>query len=206
MAMAQPVKAQPVKACPEAPRGAKAFEIPQSWKAVVTSSLPGETFPIEIAMTDDAWDTLLPEPELWARRILDATLSEAQAEQEGCGLSLLLADDAEIQLLNQRFRGKDKPTNVLSFPAHPMAGSGSLGDIALALETVRAEAEAGGMPMLYHLSHLLAHGILHLLGFTHDEDDQAERMMAIESAVMARLGLPDPYPRNPEPMVKVGAA
>jgi probable rRNA maturation factor len=182
--------------------------IPQSWKAVVTSSLPGETFPIEIAMTDDAWDTLLPEPELWARRILGVTLSEAQTEQEGCGLSLLLADDAEIQVLNQRFRGKDKPTNVLSFPAHAMAGPGSLGDIAFALQTVRTEAEACGMPMLHHLSHLLAHGILHLLGFTHDE---AERMMTIERRVMARLGLHDPYARDPEapnsePRAKAGAA
>jgi probable rRNA maturation factor len=160
---------------------------------VTSSQCDDETLPIEITMTDDAWLTLLPDWEGWARRILSATLGETRSAPQGCGLSLLLADDAEIRDLNRRFRGQDKPTNVLSFPAHPRGGQDSLGDIALAFETVRAEAAAGGLPVLHHLDHLLVHGILHLIGFTHDEEDEAARMIAAEIAIMARLGLPDPY-------------
>jgi probable rRNA maturation factor len=155
---------------------------------------------VDIQVSDEAWDALLPEPALWALPILRETLALAPAELvpgEGCALSLLFADDAEIRDLNRRFRGKDKPTNVLSFPAHPLPGpvpgQDTLGDIAFALKTIRAEASASGRPFLNHLSHLLVHGILHLIGFTHEEDDEAGRMMALEIAVLGRLGLPDPY-------------
>jgi probable rRNA maturation factor len=161
---------------------------------------------IESTVTEEGWTALLPDLEAWARPILRETLIGAGARERlaaGCALSLLLAGDAEIQDLNLRFRGKDKPTNVLSFPAHPnIAEPGALGDIAFALQTIRAEAGARGKPVIDHATHLLVHGILHLLGFTHDADDEAERMMAIEVAVLGKLGLPDPYA---EPM-QAGAA
>jgi probable rRNA maturation factor len=167
----------------------------------VTSPLPSDrTLHVEIQTSDEAWNRLLPEPQPWALRILRETLTRAGAKPRAPSvtLSLLFADDSEIRALNARFRGADKPTNVLSFPAHPALGKmnadeETLGDIAFALETIRAEAAASGKPVLDHLSHLLAYGILHLIGFTHDEDEDAARMMALEIAVLGALGIADPY-------------
>jgi probable rRNA maturation factor len=159
--------------------------------------------------TSEAWDDLLPDAAPWARRILGETLAGAGAEDriaEGCVLSLLFADDAAIRDLNRRFRGKDKPTNVLSFPAGPLPQGEEaplLGDVAFALQTVRAEAAASGKPFSHHMTHLLVHGILHLLGFTHEDDAEEGRMTAIEIAVLDALGIPDPY-RAPD--MQMGAA
>jgi probable rRNA maturation factor len=104
---------------------------------------------------------------------------------------VLLADDAALRALNRDWRGKDKPTNVLSFPA-PQGGE-MLGDIALAAETVAAEAQAQGKPFAAHMAHLLAHGFLHLLGYDHEIEAEAEAMEARERAILVSLGLPDPY-------------
>lgn len=132
-------------------------------------------------------------------------LADAQALAEECraaaarldprlraGAALLLADDAALQGLNRRFRGIDKPTNVLSFPS----GGGDaafLGDIAIAFETCRREAEAGGIAFRNHVAHLIVHGLLHLAGYDHQEDDEAERMEGLETEILARLGIADPY-------------
>ena len=123
---------------------------------------------------------------------------------EGEGLigrqaSVVLADDAMVQRLNATYRGKDTPTNVLSFPFEPPPGMPAseadydLGDIILAAETLRAEAVDLGIPPAHHLQHLVVHGLLHLLGFDHLEDAEAEEMEAIETAVLAGLGIADPY-------------
>jgi probable rRNA maturation factor len=159
---------------------------------------------VEMRVTSEAWNDLIQDAEPWARRILRETLIGAGARAkivQGCALSLLFADDAEIRALNRRFRGKDKPTNVLSFPA-AAAPSGEaierLGDIAFALQTVRAEAAAGGRPFGHHLTHLLVHGILHLLGHDHETDEEARRMSGTEIAVLSKLGLPDPYAAHRE--------
>ena len=97
----------------------------------------------------------------------------------------------------REWRGKDKPTNVLSFPAFPlkpgMAPKPLLGDIVLAYETVRARLEAEAKPFENHLSHLIAHGLLHLFGYDHETDDEAEVMEALERQILARLAIPDPY-------------
>lgn len=145
-------------------------------------------------MTDDAWADLLPDVEPWAWRILVETLRAAEAGavlEAGCEISLLFSDDAEIRDLNRRHRGQDRPTNVLSFPQG--SAKGALGDIAFARETIRAEAAAESKPVLDHLAHLLVHGALHLLGHTHDGDEDAERMMAIEVRALGALGIADPY-------------
>lgn len=115
---------------------------------------------------------------------------------DGVGWAVLLADDATLRQLNRDHRGKDRPTNVLSFPAFapedlPMAGH--IGDIAIAAETVGAEALDAGRPALHHLAHMVAHGVAHLAGYDHAADAEAEEMEAIEVRALARLGLPNPY-------------
>ena len=115
-------------------------------------------------------------------------------------VSLLFADDQTIRGINAEWRGKDKPTNVLSFPAYPlrpgMAPKPLLGDIALAFETVVREAEIEAKPFAHHLSHLLAHGLLHLFGYDHETDAEAEAMEQLERQILARLAIPDPYAVN----------
>lgn len=114
----------------------------------------------------------------------------------GAELSLLLTDDRRIRVVNRDWRGFDKATNVLSFPAAPperIAASPLLGDIVLAYETVAREAEAEGKTRADHLSHLVIHGLLHLLGEDHETEAQARRMEALEVEALARLGIADPY-------------
>jgi probable rRNA maturation factor len=107
----------------------------------------------------------------------------------------MLADDARIRELNRRWRGQDKPTNVLSFPAPegPPDDARFLGDIVLAFETVEQEARAEGKPLEHHLAHLAVHGALHLLGYDHERDSDADAMEQRERLILARLGIPDPY-------------
>jgi len=131
-------------------------------------------------------------------RAAEAVFAEIEQEApEAAELSLLFTDDAHIRVLNRDWRGKDKPTNVLSFPAFQIAPGDPvppmLGDIALAFETVRDEARLEDKPFDHHLSHLIVHGLLHLLGHDHEDEEEAEAMEALERAVLARLAIPDPY-------------
>jgi probable rRNA maturation factor len=95
--------------------------------------------------------------------------------------------------LNRTWRGKDAATNVLSFPSGEVATTGFLGDVVLAHETVREEARENNIALPDHASHLVVHGVLHLLGFDHEEDAAAERMETLERRVLASLGVADPY-------------
>ena len=111
-----------------------------------------------------------------------------------------LADDAEVRRLNDQFREQDKPTNVLSFPADVPPGlpadaalALALGDVVLAVETIDREAAEMAIPPRHHLAHLVVHGILHLLGHDHETDAEADRMEALETAILAQLGIADPY-------------
>ena len=155
-------------------------------------------------------DISVPSP-LWrglprARVIARETIAAAAAEsgvrtcaRAGGDVSLCLADDAALRALNLRWRGLDKPTNVLSFPAPRPRSSRdatTLGDIALAYETLAREAEDLGVPLADHYRHLLAHGFLHLIGYDHETDAEAERMEALETRILARLGVGDPYARE----------
>lgn len=118
-------------------------------------------------------------------------------------VSLLFTSDAEVHTLNREWRERDKPTNVLSFPMlereelEILAPDGPpvmLGDIALAYETCAREAAEKGVPLEHHATHLIVHGLLHLAGHDHvDSDTQAEQMEALETAILAKLGIPDPY-------------
>src|SRR5574340_1083660 len=132
---------------------------------------------IEIATASRLWDAEPAAADTVRKAIITAA---AQAPAAG-EVSVLLTDDAAVKALNAKWRGSDKPTNVLSFPA---AKSGNLiGDIAIAYETVKREAEHEQKPFLHHLSHLAVHGFLHLLGYDHQTDSQAEAMESLERAV-----------------------
>jgi probable rRNA maturation factor len=135
---------------------------------------------------------------LWKGReegLARALAAAATSEGVGGTVSLLLGDDASIAALNKEFRGKEGPTNVLSFPP-AQAGEGAdrfLGDIALAAETIAVEAEFQGKRFDNHAAHLVVHGFLHLLGYDHDDPAKAEAMEARERAILASLGIEDPY-------------
>jgi probable rRNA maturation factor len=139
----------------------------------------------------------LPRARTLARETVAACAAESGLAAGGrAEVSLLLTSDAEVRVLNAHWRGQDKPTNVLSFPApagRPLAESPTLGDIALAFETLAREAGESGVPLADHYRHLVAHGFLHLIGYDHQTDEEAERMEALERRVLARLGVADPY-------------
>ncbi len=145
---------------------------------------------IDVEIEDGAWAAALPDAEMLARGAALAALDSEGAAHEG--VAILLTDDAAVRELNARFRQKDAPTNVLSFPA-PHNPERHLGDIALAFGVCQREAEEQGKPLAHHLMHLTVHGVLHLLGYDHIGDDEAEAMEGQERAVLAGLGVPDPY-------------
>lgn len=123
-----------------------------------------------------------------------STLNFANVDSE---LSLVLTDDAEIRAINTQWRSIDKPTNVLSFPAFNVvvgqAPKAMLGDVILAYETILREADLEKISFNDHLSHLIIHGLLHLLGYDHENDKDAEEMESLETAILAKLEIADPY-------------
>lgn len=139
---------------------------------------------IDIEVEDAAWSASLPDAEALAVRAAEAAGAD--------GVVILLTGDAEVRDLNHRFRGKDTATNVLSFPAPANAGR-HLGDIALAFGVCAREAAEQGKPLADHLQHLVVHGVLHLMGYDHLDDTDAERMELRERELLAGLGVPDPY-------------
>ncbi|GLK48811.1 endoribonuclease YbeY [Brevundimonas intermedia] len=146
---------------------------------------------IEIEVEAEAWTAALPAVET----VVGAAAKAALGAIEG-DIVVLLTDDAAVRDLNARFRGKDKPTNVLSFPA-PESAAPHLGDIVLAYGVCAAEAQAQGKALADHLSHLVVHGVLHLLGRDHEDDVEAEEMEAEEREILAQIGVADPYAADP---------
>lgn len=157
---------------------------------------------IQISVEDERWgneNTLLP----MAERVLAASAHYLSREEgqpfpsHPVELSLVFTNDDDIREINAEWRGKDKPTNVLSFPAYPiepgdMTGP-MLGDIVIARETVEREAIDLEKTFDEHLTHLMVHGFLHLFGYDHIEKDEAEEMESLETRILATLGLSDPY-------------
>src|SRR6188768_1937727 len=152
----------------------------------------------EVLVVADCWQTE-PEAEAVIHRAIHAATEIADADVGEAELAVMLTDDAGIRTLNNNWRGIDKPTNVLSFPAlQPTAGAPAdaprmLGDIAIAYQTTRKEADDEEKPFDHHLSHLAVHGFLHLIGYDHEKDDDAEAMESLEREILAQLGIPDPY-------------
>ncbi|MEQ8746457.1 rRNA maturation RNase YbeY [Pyruvatibacter sp.] len=157
--------------------------------------VPGSSASVVIDVTHahEAWKNI-PYAEQCVRSAAMASLDRGFVGE----VSVALESDAAMQALNLEWRGKDKPTNVLSFPSPQVAPPlpdmpRHLGDIALGLETLIAEADAQGKSLAHHLTHLVVHGMLHLQGMDHETDADAEAMEARERAILAGLGVPDPY-------------
>jgi probable rRNA maturation factor len=162
--------------------------------------MPPFVLPItEVLVVAECWQTE-PDAEAAIQRAIAAAAQMTDAGEGEAELAVMLTDDAGIRTLNLNWRGIDKPTNVLSFPALPPTGAGGpddaprmLGDIAIAYETTRREADDEQKPFDHHLSHLAVHGFLHLMGYDHEKDDDAEAMETLEQEILAQLGIPDPY-------------
>jgi probable rRNA maturation factor len=152
------------------------------------------SFAIDISAESEGWNKI-PDLEAQVRRAAEAAMLDNDAPPSE--ISVVLSDDEHLRELNKHHRGMDKPTNVLSFPAARMkAPAGApriLGDVVIALETVEREAAEESKPIENHLAHLVVHGVLHLLGYDHEDDEEAEMMEARERQILARLGIPDPY-------------
>jgi probable rRNA maturation factor len=151
---------------------------------------------IDLRTADSRWETL-GDVEAFAARVLG--LASARMGTGG-EIAVLLSDDKELQALNRQWRGKDKPTDVLSFPSDGPDIPGQpqyLGDIAVSYDTASRDAEAMGRPFEAHAGHLLVHGFLHLLGYDHIEAEDAKVMEPLEAEILAALGWPDPYATGP---------
>src|SRR5262249_8770090 len=151
---------------------------------------------VDVVTESPLWDARAGLEDI-ARRAVDAALAEARRPyNDEAELAVILADDAKLKDLNRDWRGKDQPTNVLSFPAaegEEIATAPLLGDLVLAFETVAIEAEREGKAFDAHFAHLVVHGTLHLFGFDHMSGEEAEEMENLERLALARLGIADPY-------------
>ncbi len=157
--------------------------------------------PVEVVVEDGRWRDL--GIEALADRAARAVLAELGQDPDGVEISLLAADDARIAALNAAFRGKAEPTNVLSWPCLEPAFPGEarfIGDLALAFETCAREAAGAGGDPGDHVTHLVVHGVLHLFGHDHQDDGEAGVMEALETKILASLGVANPYRDQVRPL------
>ena len=153
------------------------------------SALP--VLEVEVIEDDGDWSAL-PDAQALVERAAAAVARTGIATSPGV-IAVALSSDANVEGLNGQFRGKAKPTNVLSFPADPGAPDGFIGDVILARETVAREANEQSVPLAHHMQHLVVHGMLHLLGYDHISAVDAERMEALEISILSDLGIANPY-------------
>ncbi|MBI1340671.1 rRNA maturation RNase YbeY [bacterium] len=148
---------------------------------------------VDVRVGDDRWSARLDDAEGFCGRVLAVAARDMAISGE---VGVLLTADAEMRDLNHRWRGLDKPTDVLSFQGPAKAfptQPAPLGDIAIGLETAMRDADAMARPVEFHVAHLLVHGFLHLLGYDHIQPEDADRMEPLEIRILAQLGWPDPY-------------
>lgn len=154
---------------------------------------------IDISLEDEKWHEALPDLEKLAQLVCHKTLEFAGYQKPTIEISLVFGNDEFIQNLNRDYRERDKPTNVLSFPQYEPDQLSKdedyliLGDIILAYETIAREADEQEKPLRHHTAHLIAHGLLHLLGYDHENDADAEKMEALEIRILKTLGIKNPY-------------
>lgn len=158
---------------------------------------------LDVIVDVPAWLDALPAAEAICRRSATAAFHAAKKTEAAAEASVVLSNDARIKSLNAAWRGKDEATNVLAFPAMDIQKAGAaagrsqppliIGDVIVAFETAVAEARVEGKDLADHLSHLVVHGMLHLLGYDHETDDEADEMESMEVAVLASVGVADPY-------------
>ncbi|MBG1233818.1 rRNA maturation RNase YbeY [Aestuariivirga litoralis] len=150
----------------------------------------------DLVVADQRW-AKIPALKAWVKKAHLAALKKSDAARP---VTILLSDDAELKTLNRDWRGKDKPTNVLSFPAAaaklPKGEVAPLGDIALSYDTCAKEAKEAGKTLRDHAVHLVVHGLLHLTGHDHEIEVEAEAMERKETRILAKLGIADPYVLN----------
>jgi probable rRNA maturation factor len=154
---------------------------------------------LDILVEAGEWPSKARLRKIAARVIEAAAIRLGRDLPEVAELSIVFTDDAHIKSLNRKFRQKNKPTNVLSFPGAPAANGGIgpiLGDVVLAQETVSKEAAAEGLTLEAHLAHLILHGFLHILGYDHEDDGEAQIMEGLETAILGGIGIADPYERQ----------
>jgi probable rRNA maturation factor len=175
------------------PRGGSAGE--RNSGTMIYSASPAT----EILVVADCWRAEA-DAEAIIHRAIQTAAEMVDTDTGDAELAIMLTDDAGIRTLNANWRGIDKPTNVLSFPALQPTGTPSagdaprmLGDIAIAYETTRREADDEQKPFEHHLTHLTIHGFLHLIGYDHETDEEAGEMEDLERKILAQLGIPDPY-------------
>jgi probable rRNA maturation factor len=159
---------------------------------------PASENAIDVIIEDDGWRKLISDLETLSDQCRHAAATAAPVSARrllDANAALLFTNDDALRQLNQRFRGVDKPTNVLSFPATgPTAATpGFLGDIAIARETCVREAAEAGIGLRAHTAHLIVHGLLHLIGYDHETDDDAAVMEPLETKVLLALGFSDPH-------------
>ncbi len=158
---------------------------------------------IEINCENEDWNKSLPDVELILNTTCEKVFEQIMFKKsaQNIEVSVLLTDNNTIQELNKNYRNIDKPTNVLSYPAEELVAGEfddiqdgtMIGDLAFALEIIKDEAEEQAKSLKNHFTHLIAHGVLHLLGYDHIDDDAAEEMEAIEISILASMGINNPY-------------
>ena len=152
-----------------------------------------------VEVEDARWREALPDVEAILARAIALALARIPAAGRPVEVGVRLVDDGAIQGLNRDWRGRDKPTNVLSFPLGDPAPAADatvpwlLGDIVMGFDTVLGEAEAEGKPLSHHVAHLAIHAALHLTGYDHEAEEEAASMEKAEVALLGELGIPDPY-------------
>jgi probable rRNA maturation factor len=145
---------------------------------------------LNFILMDKQWAKLLPSGEQEISCALDAAVDVLRQDFSNLEMSVVLSDDQVVRELNKTYRHKDKPTNVLSFPSEE---TGELGDIILAFDTVKKEAENADIAFLHHTLHLIIHGFLHLLGYDHEQKEEAYHMENIEIQILKKLDIANPY-------------
>lgn len=150
---------------------------------------------VDLVLFDERWNAVPGLDRIQA--LADAAIRTLERQDEGDEVVVALSTDDEVHRLNRSFRGKDAPTNVLSFPAVAGIENRSFGDVILAYETCAEEAEERGIELSDHACHLALHGILHLMGQDHEDDAEAEAMEGLETRLLGAIGIADPHAGEP---------